>query len=256
MSALADEIPGVRAKSYIVTDLDGNVVLEHDSRTVRPIASISKLLMAEQIIPLLNPDEQVSLVKEDVSSRRSRIKNNTKLSEQQLLELALIPSNNQAIYALSRVHDTDKMVAAVNDNAFVRGMTSIHLEEPSGLSENNHASAEDLAHFVGLVKDSPIASVSTEEYTSYGHFHSTNPFLGKPGWNFDVSKTGYIHASGGCLATLLEIGGRKLIVIILGSNDVHSRWADLVSIRTYISATDVFWHEVPTKILHPKKRRK
>src|SRR5271157_365793 len=141
-AAGAEEVPGVLAKSYIVTDLQGTVILEHDSKTPRPIASITKLLVAEQIYPTLDADDNVTIEKEDLATRRTKLRSRTTLTEQQLLELALVHSSNQAIYALARTHDTDKIVAAVNAAALERGLTTITIEEPSGLSENNQASAE------------------------------------------------------------------------------------------------------------------
>lgn len=242
------QVPGVVAKSYIVMDADGHIIVQKDAQTPRPIASISKLLVAEQLAPEIDPVGSVTLLKEDLASRKTRIRENTTFSEAQLLELALIPSNNQAIYALTRTHNTDKTIAAVNEAAQVRGLTSIHIEEPSGLSDNNHASAEDLAKFLSFVDGTSIASVSTETNTSYGKFHSTNPFLGKPGWDFSVSKTGFINAAGGCLATVLEIGGKKLSVVILGSTNTVTRWTDLVKIRQFISSSDKFW-TIPLKVV-------
>jgi len=223
-SAFAEDVPGVLAKSYIVTDETGTVVLEHDSKTTRPIASISKLLVAEQIYPMLDDKK-----------------------DQRLLELALVHSSNQAIYKLARIHNTDVVIASVNDVAQKRGLTSISIEEPSGLSENNQASAEDLAKFLLFVKDLPIAQISTEPRTSYRNIHSTNPLLGKPGWSFDVSKTGFTHPAGGCLATIVEIGGRKLVVVILGSDNVRTRWTDLMTIRSYLASDDTFWHGIPIR---------
>lgn len=240
---LLAQVPGVMAKSYIVTDLDGSVILEHDAKTVRPIASITKLLVAEQISKEIAPADLVTIEKADIVSRSSIIKIHSKIQESELLQLALISSSNQAIYALARVHDEPKIVLAVNDAARARGLNTIYIEEPSGLNQNNRASAEDLAKFLRMVDGTPIAQVSTEPTAKIlnSSIHSTNPLLGKPGWNFSVSKTGFINASGGCIATIVEIGGKPRAVVILGSSNTTTRWIDLMLIRTYIASSDIFW---------------
>jgi D-alanyl-D-alanine carboxypeptidase len=235
------QVPGVTAKSYIVTDLSGNVLLERDSHTARSIASITKLLIAEQITGT-HPG-LITILPEDLASKRTKLKVNSHVSEAELLEMALIPSNNQAIYALTRSHDSTVIIANVNDAAKSRGLSSIVIEEPSGLNLNNKASAEDLAKFIVLIRNTHIANVSIIPLakTSVGEFRSTNPLLGKPGWNFEISKTGFINASGGCIATMVEIGGQQRIVIILGSSNTKTRWQDLIKIRSFLASSDSFW---------------
>ena len=234
-------VPNVSAKSYIVMEMNGSIILEHNSKIRRPIASITKLLVAEQIEPEILGPSQVKIESIDLASKRSKLKINSSVTQNDLLQLALIPSNNQAIYALTRVHDSEKIISAVNNTAMARGLSSISIEEPSGLSKNNQASAEDLAKFVSYVQNTAIAKISIEPFTSYGHFHSTNPLLGKSGWNFSLSKTGFTDPAGGCMVTIVEFGGRQVIVVILASNSATSRWKDLIKIRSQVASLDSFW---------------
>jgi D-alanyl-D-alanine carboxypeptidase len=235
------QVAGVQAKSYIVLDDQGNTIVEKDSKTPHPIASITKLLISEQI--LLNPLDRVIIEKDDIHSRS--IKVHSIFSEEQLLELALIPSNNTAIYALARQHDMEMTINSVNDAAKTRGLFSIHIEEPSGLSINNVGSAEDIAKSVQYIKDTQVAMISTNAYT-FNHIHSTNPFLGKVGWQFILSKTGYTNPAGGCVASVLMVGGKEMTVVILGSKNVYTRWTDLVLIRMYLYK-ESFWQETKIK---------
>lgn len=232
------QVPGVQARSYIVTDLEGNVLISHDAQSIRPIASITKLLVAEQLTSELRPTDSVIIQRSDIGATHSRLRVRTKLTQQQLLELALICSSNQAIVALARSHDTPKIIAAVNAVAKARGLTTISIDEPSGLSNNNRASAEDLAKFVSLLNDPLIEKITTQTLTSYGKFHSTNPYLGKPEWNFLISKTGYTSVAGGCVLTKLTLNGKTLIVVILGSRNTRTRWADLMKIKTFLMDTE------------------
>lgn len=255
-SLVSAQVPNISAKSYVVLDEAGQIILAHDEDTIRPIASISKLLVAEQIVPVLLAGNSVLVKKEDSANMRAHIKTNTMLTEQQLLELALIPSNNQAIYALAREHGTDFIIKKVNQAAMDRGLYSIYLEEPSGLSMMNHASAKDLALFANMISEPLLNIITTTEETSYGHYKSTNPLLHKPGWDFILSKTGFINASGGCLVVILNINNQRDTVVILDSANTHTRWDDLIKIRNYLAPSDIFWQFAKTKILKKKSRNK
>jgi D-alanyl-D-alanine carboxypeptidase len=246
---------GVAAKSYIVTDLSGNVILGKDVATPRPIASITKILVAEQIRDIQEHQDLVEIQSSDLATRHTRLHPSDHLTHSDLLSLALIASNNQAIYALARAHGMDTVIAAVNSTASSRNLNSITIEEPSGLSANNKGSAQDLAKFIAHISTNPLTRISVEPTLaiSHGNFYSTNPLLGKPGWNFTVSKTGFINAAGGCLVSLVEIGGLQRIVVILGSTDTKTRWSDLIKIRKFIAQNDTFW--VPPSTAKKYRRR-
>lgn len=235
-------LSGIFAKSYIVLNSQGQVVLEKDSKTPRPIASITKLLVAEQLEFILS-DAHFAI----------RPPGKDVLSEAEMMHLALIVSSNISIIELARRYGNDNIINGVNTLAKWRGLNSIFIDEPSGLSQNNVASAQDLAKFLMLVKDSTFAKVSTFATAKIPsqEFKSTNPFIGKHGWNFKVSKTGFINAAGGCLATIVEIGGEEHTVVLLGSANVVTRWYDLTRIRLHLS-NDNFW----TASSQPQKQRK
>jgi len=227
------QVPNVTASSYIVMDTSGNTVLEHNSTEIKPIASITKILVAEQLHPEIGQSTVVHL--EKIPSKRTFIKNNTIETEDNLLHLSLIASDNQAIYALANQHGMQRTIDLVNDTARFRGLYSISIDEPSGLSQNNKASALDLAKFLMIVKDTDVAKISVKP--TVGKAKSTNPFIDKDGWDFTVSKTGFTKPAGGCLVALMKVGGLDRIIVILHSK---SRWADLVKIRKFLSPNDTF----------------
>jgi serine-type D-Ala-D-Ala endopeptidase (penicillin-binding protein 7) len=249
------QVPGVLAKSYVVLDAEGHTLLEKDADVPRPIASITKLLVAEQLAPLLHPETPVTIEREDRVSRHSRLREALTLTEGQLFELALVSSSNEAIYALAHEHNADLLVASVNEAAQERGLLTISIEEPSGLSANNVASANDLARFVAIASKEEFAKVTIEDSVRLGLelFHSTNPFIGKDGWNFYVSKTGFIGAAGGCLATSFDLNGKPITVVILGSPTALTRWSDLVKLRAYLSDEPFYKGGVHAPTAHRRK---
>ena len=240
-AANAQQIAGVQAKSYVVMDEHGHVLASKDAETPRPIASITKLFIAEQVYPTLQADRVVEVSAEDLAGRKhGRVRTSMKLTESQLLELSLISSDNQATYALTRAHDFERVITNVNWTAKTRGLDSVTIEEPSGLSENNKASAHDLARYLIHMRDNPVVGISIEPSTSYGNFRSTNPLIGKPGWDFIMSKTGFIRAAGGCLVTAIKVQGRDVFIVLLGSSNTATRWTDLIKIRHFIDDGS-FW---------------
>jgi D-alanyl-D-alanine endopeptidase (penicillin-binding protein 7) len=57
------------------------------------------------------------------------------------------------------------------------------------------------------------------------HFRNTNPLVAK--YNVLVSKTGYVRASGGCLAMSAIVDGAKRYYIILNSKTTQTRVHDM-----------------------------
>jgi D-alanyl-D-alanine carboxypeptidase len=98
----AKPVPAFSAKSYIVADAEGHVLKEQDSSTVRPIASISKLM-----IGILASDQVLSEELEIPKARQVQSRIPTKVSHltrRELLTLALVKSDNLAAQVLCANH--------------------------------------------------------------------------------------------------------------------------------------------------------
>src|SRR5258708_14097839 len=98
-------------------------------------------------------DELIETTADDRSVRSgavSRRAPGTTLERGELLPLALMASENRAAHALGRTYPggLDACVAAMNAKARELGMSTAHFVEPTGLSEDNVASPEDLSELV------------------------------------------------------------------------------------------------------------
>lgn len=222
---------GMTAKSYIVMEMDGTVILEKNPDVLRSIASITKLITARKNLPL-DMDEFIEISKEDVRLGRMR---STPLIMGQLytrrilMDLSLISSDNVAAIALGR--SSDLLPILEKDTVYV---------EASGLDSNNTSTARSLAKLAISLKDSDIATSSVQPTIDVdGKIkRSTNPMLMSRGWNFVLSKTGFISKSGGCLVVITEVMGRFVAISILGSTNTRQRWVDLSEIRTLLGDKD------------------
>jgi D-alanyl-D-alanine carboxypeptidase/D-alanyl-D-alanine endopeptidase (penicillin-binding protein 7) len=62
-------------------------------------------------------------------------------------------------------------------------------------------------------------------------FHNTNKFVGQPGWDISVSKTGFTNEAGRCLSMRLEAAGRNILVVLMGAMAGAERSLDVHNIQ-------------------------
>ena len=124
-------------------------------------------------------------------------------------------------------------------------MTSARFVEPTGLSDENVASAEDLSKLVMAAARVPaIREYSTD--TSYDvlvgrrvlTFRSTDSLTRNPDWDIVVQKTGYIAHAGRCLVMQTIIEARTVVIVLLNSYGKRTRVADARRIRRWMESTE------------------
>jgi len=135
-------------------------------------------------------------------------------------------------------------VLAMNAKARELGMTSARFVEPTGLSEDNVASPEDLSKLVMAAAQVPeIRDYSTDgDYlVQVGrhllHYRNTDSLVTKPDWNIVVQKTGYISEAGRCLVMQTVIEDRTVVIVLLNSYGKRTRVADARRIRRWVETT-------------------
>lgn len=238
----------LNSEAVYVQDLNSNTVLfDKGSSDIRPIASISKLMMAlivvESGLPL---DEKLKISDADVDRlrySRSRLPVGTELSRGDMLHLALMSSENRAAHALGRYHPggMPAFVRAMNDKARALGMRHTHFVEPTGLSADNVSTARDLVKLVQATAKHPlIRHYSTNEKhdvaLSRGRqlaYSNTNRLVRNDAWDIQVSKTGFINEAGECLVMLTRIDGRDVAMVFLNASP-RTRIADAIRIRSLV----------------------
>ena len=238
----------LNSEAVYVQELSSNTVLyEKSSSDIRPIASISKLMMALIVLESGLPmDEKLKISDADVDRMRysrSRLPVGSELTRADMLHLALMSSENRAAHALGRYHPggMPAFVRAMNDKARALGMRHTHFVEPTGLSADNVSTARDLVKLVQATAQHPlIKSYSTNEKydvsLSRGRqlaYRNTNRLVRNDAWDIQVSKTGFINEAGECLVMLTRIDGRDVAIILLNASP-QSRIADAIRIRSLV----------------------
>ncbi|HYP66079.1 MAG TPA: serine hydrolase [Steroidobacteraceae bacterium] len=243
--------PALRSSAALVLDLTNSSVLyARHSDVALPIASITKLMTALVVMEAgQSLDEMLAVSGDDRSLGKgsaSRLSPGTTLSRGELMHLALMASENRAAHALGRNYPggVEACVIAMNAKARELGMTSAHFVEPTGLSDENVASPEDLAKLVmAAAKVAAIRDYSTDSDFSVRigrhmvRFRNTDSLVSKPDWNIVVQKTGYIHEAGRCLVMQTVIEERPVVIVLLNSFGKRTRVADARRVRRWVEAT-------------------
>jgi D-alanyl-D-alanine endopeptidase (penicillin-binding protein 7) len=242
--------PKLKSSSVLVIDQkDSSVLYSRHADVAMPIASITKLMTALVVLDAKQPlNEPLQLTNADRNLQKSdfsRLAVGTTLTRGDLMHLALMSSENRAAHALGNNYPggMPAMVAAMNAKATALGMTNSHFVDPTGLSSENVASAEDLAKLVIAASHNPtIREYSTDP--SYAvkvrrrlvEFRNTDNLVKNPTWNIVVQKTGYITEAGKCLVMGAVIEGRSVIIVLLDSFGKYTRVADAKRIKTWMEA--------------------
>jgi serine-type D-Ala-D-Ala endopeptidase (penicillin-binding protein 7) len=242
--------PGLRSGAALVLDTTHSLVLySRNAEVAMPIASITKLMTALVIMDAQQPlDEPLEIGAEDRGpgkGSRSRLVPGTRLTRGDLMHLALMASENRAAHALGRAYPGGlaACVSAMNARARALGMTSAHFVEPTGLSDENVASPEDLSKLVMAAAQVPeISEYSTDRgyVVRVGRrmlrFGTTDSLVTRPDWKIQVQKTGYISEAGRCLVMQTVIQDRTVVIVLLNSYGKRTRVADARRIRKWMEA--------------------
>jgi D-alanyl-D-alanine endopeptidase (penicillin-binding protein 7) len=245
--------PALRSSAALVLDLsNASVLYSRHSDIALPIASITKLMTALVVMEANQPlDEIVTLTQDDRFFGKgsvSRLLPGTELTRGDLMHLALMSSENRAAHALGRTYPGGiaACVTAMNAKARELGMTSAHFAEPTGLSDENVASPEDLSKLViAAGKVAAIREYSTDSDYSVRvgrhmvQYRNTDSLVSKPDWDIVVQKTGYIHQAGRCLVMQTVIDERPVVIVLLNSFGKRTRVADARRVRRWVEATMV-----------------
>ncbi|MEH6582283.1 MAG: serine hydrolase [Halioglobus sp.] len=244
--------PGLRSASALVTDSAGNVIYGKDISTVRSIASITKLMTAMVTIDAdLNLDEKITITKEDrdlVRLTGSRLDYGAKLSRRELIQLALMSSENRAATALGRSYPGGMklFVAQMNIKATRLGMSDSNFADPAGLLKENVSTASDLGKMVTAAGTYPLITESTttlrkevHPYAKRGplNYGNTNRLLKNKNWDIGLSKTGYINEAGRCLVMQANIDGEEVSIVLLNSFGKLTPFGDSNRLRKWMIAS-------------------
>lgn len=244
----ADGSLNFRSDSVLVLNQNnGKVVMEKNSRKVVPIASISKLMTAMVVLDAKLPmNGVVSIDENDIDHRKktsSRLPIGTRMTRETAMLLALMSSENRAANTLGRHYPggLSAFVRDMNKKAKSLGMYNTRFVEPTGLSNQNVSTAQDLAKMVAAATKYPkirqfttTAEATLDLNGKLKEYRNSNSLVRGGDWDIGVSKTGYISEAGRCLVMQAALANEPFIIVLLDSNTTAMRAADANSIKNWV----------------------
>lgn len=242
------------AKALVINQLTGETIYAKNTNQSTPIASVTKIMTAMVMLDAHLPmDDILFISNEDVDYLKgtsSKLAVGTPLTRGELLQLALMSSENRAAAALGRNYPggITAFIAAMNHKAIVLGMNATYFYDATGLDSNNVSTAEDLVKMVNAAYHYPeirqVSTMASQEITLYGranptHFVNTNSLVRGGDWVIGLSKTGFINEAGRCLVMQAEISGQPMIIVLLDSAGKYSRIGDANRIRKWIEYNEI-----------------
>ena len=241
-------LPFGSQSALVIDENSGQILLEKNADNIVPIASLTKLMTAMVVLDAKqNMDELISIDEQDVDVIKhstSRVPVGASLPRKDVLQLALMSSDNRAAASLARTYPggREAFVAAVHSKLLALGMTHTTIDEPTGLSFKNTSTASDLVKMASAASNyTDITRITTDSRDLISikgrpvEYHNTNGFVGKKGWDILLSKTGYTVEAGRCIIMKIRAAGKNVIMVLLnaGANSIRNR--DALNVRRFVS---------------------
>lgn len=215
----------ITAKSWLVADGDGTIIDGFNTGEVRSIASVTKLVT---VMVIIDGGQDLTEV----------IHKNTRRT---LIDLAIVHSDNNAAKILCEQYTGgfDACILAMNEKVKSLGMNDTRFMDSTGLNNDNVSTATDLlklvqaaGHYAIITENSNQSKVQVlGKKNKIVSVNNTNPLVGH-GYDFIVSKTGFINRSGGCIVLMLNTAKGIRAVILLGSKNTKTRIPEAAMLST------------------------
>jgi len=220
---------GLTLSAYMIYDITGESVLAVHNRDFRqPIASLTKLMTAVLACERLRFDGRYILT----STERETFGVDT-MRAQKMLELALVPSNNNVCRIIARCASGSEQAFTeeMNAKAAELGLSNTHFANATGLpGGEQYSMLDDLLALarVALLYPNIRRAVHLKRVELAGKsYDGTLKALYDRHSGLLGGKTGYTRAAGRCLVLFYTARGRDYIVITLGSKDVSAGFRDV-----------------------------
>jgi D-alanyl-D-alanine endopeptidase (penicillin-binding protein 7) len=246
-SAAAFAVPFGSQSVLVVEDQTGKVLFEKNSAQLMPIASLTKLMTAMVVLDAhQDMNEPIEIEKQDVDMLKhstSRVPVGATIPRRDVLQLALMSSDNRAAAALARTYPggIDAFRLAVKRKIVALGMNQTVIEEPTGLNPQNRSTAADLVKMATAASQyAEITRITTSQRDLINikgrevEYHNTNRLVGAKGWEIGLSKTGYTQEAGRCLIMRVKTAGKNATMVLLNAGASSVRVLDALNIRRHV----------------------
>lgn len=233
--------PTVSSDAFLVMDFDSGEILYQKNMNKRlSPASTTKLVTAMVAVEYFQPESILTVPPQALVGGSSMdLQLNERLTFRSLLYGMLLNSGNDAAFTIAANYPGGiaNFVVKMNEKAATLGLNNSHFENPAGFDSSGHfSSAYDLSVIAQeAVKNSTLAKIFATKETEVISFDQTklhslknlNQLLGEKG--VLGIKTGYTEKSGENLVGLVERSNRKVLTVVLNSDNRFTETRDLVN---------------------------
>ena len=239
LTSTAEVQEDIKAKRFLVTVLgDTGPLLARAADQSWPTASIAKLMSAVIVAEHLDCSHLVAMTTKAIATEgeSGQFVPQEQFLVYDLLRAMLIASSNDAAEALALYANRETFVRRMNEKARELGMDHTTFVDPSGLSDKNRSTPEDLLTLIAFIYAKHADLLAITRLSSvricdvqFGHrkqLLSTNEFTRTVSTASDVrrvefigGKTGYTASAIGNLVSLFSVHGYTIAIVVMGSTD-------------------------------------
>lgn len=244
----------IKSRVALVVDLNENqMLIDKHADEVRPIASLTKLMTAMVLLDANQDMKEILTVtkadKDRILYSKSKLRFGTKLYRYDMLNLALMSSENRAANVLARNYPGGRQafIRAMNQKARHMGLKHTRYRDPAGLDPGNVSTAWELLkvmqnaekyQLIRYFTTMPYEKVTDRRRRKFLRYINTNRLVRGARWRIELSKTGFTNDAGNCLIMLARINGRPLGIVLLDSWGKLSKYGDANRIRNWLLSAE------------------
>jgi len=225
LSLPRNSVAEITAKAYLVRNLSTDTtIIGYNNDRLMPLASLTKLVTAVVAKKNIKPDTKIEISKSIISTygNTAQFKVGEAYKASDLLYPLLMVSSNDAAEAFAASYGRARFITAMNDWASSIGAYRTYFVDPSGLSPDNRATADDVSVILNWIRlNEPDLLAITQlqskvirnhKWINPTHFLSWSNYLG--------GKNGYTDEADRTTAVIFSLGPAKSVysVILLGSS--------------------------------------
>ncbi|HOV78716.1 MAG TPA: D-alanyl-D-alanine carboxypeptidase family protein [Bacillota bacterium] len=226
--------------AVLMDDVTGQLLYEKNGRKKRPPASTTKIMTALLAVEGGDLRQYVTISQNasSVGEASIELRSGEKLTLEDLVYGAMLQSGNDACVAIAEhIAGTEQnFVLLMNQKAKMLGAVDTSFKNTNGLPQAGHyTTAADLAVITRYaLRNQSLKKIVGTKGKSIGtqgerYLNNTNRLLWSYEWA-DGVKTGTTSEAGNCLVASATKEGRRLISVVLNSED---RWSDSIKLLNY-----------------------
>lgn len=232
--------PKLSAQAAVILEDESKVVLFVKNEKLRfSMASTVKIMTALVALDYYKMDDVLTVFDSNISGVRVGFQRGEKIRFEDLLYAMLLPSGNDAALTIAQNYpgEAQAFVKKMNEKAKDLHLLGTHFSDPAGLQDDgDYTTALDLARLASAAmkneKFSQIVSTKYKTITTIDgsrsfELRNLNKLLGTNG--VSGIKTGFTDEAGGVLATATWQNGKKIIIVVMKSQDRFQDTEELLS---------------------------